>query len=328
LKKQLVRPRGVASDHSISIRNMGLDSSNDQAFQRGRDLLRHQVCRQDTFSLVALERYSANDDIGDTRQEDYVKINFWLSGKHTTVLDGFGQFEHDGPEVFITSGPHDMIKTDILNRDTHVACVALCLLPQFFPTQMGLPIDQLPPRLSAVMSGAGDSYGLRQFPLTPDLAAATRAILSAPAAVRRQRSYAQAKAIELMCLLIHHMESVTRSTGALRRALARYEGRLRDAHELLSQHYAEQLTLERVSRTVGVNRMALSTGFRELFGITVHDYLQRVRMQRAYELLQGQDSPSIKQVAEAVGYRHASNFSTAFHAYFGFAPLKLRERRR
>jgi len=217
-----------------------------------------------------------------------------------------------------------MLKMDVMNRDTQTALVALCVKPEFFSRVMSLSVDELPHSLGSLVSGAGKSFGFRQYALQPELAAATRAVLSAPAAVRRQRLYVQAKAIELMCLLINQIESDARGPTARRRVLARHEGRLRDAYELLNRHYAEALTLERLCREVGVNRMTLTSGFRELFGISVHDYLQQVRMQRAFELLQAQETSSIKRVAEAVGYRHASNFSTAFHAYFGYSPQKLR----
>jgi len=128
-----------------------------------------------------------------------------------------------------------------------------------------------------------------------------------------------------MCLLIEQLQAAPASAGLLGKRLVRHERRLREARELMSQHYAQELTLERLAKVVGLSRMVLSTGFRELFGTTVHDYLQKVRMLRAYELLQEQGAFSIKKVAQAVGYKHASNFSTAFHAYFGFPPLKLRK---
>ena len=85
------------------------------------------------------------------------------------------------------------------------------------------------------------------------------------------------------------------------------------------RHYAEDLTLERIAREVGLNRAALTSGFRELFGMSVHDSLRKVRMENAHELLQDKDNP-IAKVAEAVGYGHSCIFSTAFHDYFGCTP--------
>jgi transcriptional regulator GlxA family with amidase domain len=61
--------------------------------------------------------------------------------------------------------------------------------------------------------------------------------------------------------------------------------------------------------------------------MSVHDCLQKVRMERAYELLQD-DTYSIAWIAGAVGYDHPCNFSTAFRGYFGYAPHKIRASQR
>jgi transcriptional regulator GlxA family with amidase domain len=69
--------------------------------------------------------------------------------------------------------------------------------------------------------------------------------------------------------------------------------------------------------------MALTSGFRQLFSMSVYDYLQKERMERAYELLQDEEY-TVNRIAEAVGFGHPCNFSTAFHTYFGCTPQKAR----
>ena len=91
------------------------------------------------------------------------------------------------------------------------------------------------------------------------------------------------------------------------------------------RRYAEGLTLESIAREVGLNRMALTSGFRQLFGMSVHEYVRKKRMEEAHRLLQ-QENWSIARIAEAVGYSHVSTFSTAFRGFFGRAPGRLRGR--
>jgi AraC-like DNA-binding protein len=328
MKKQVYRPKDVGAHNTSLISTMGLDHPEGIALREGRGWSRHQVCRQETFSLVACESYSAGvNRIGYTKQEEYLKISFWLSGRHTTVLDGFGQHDHTRPEVFITAGPPDMVKVDMMNGDSEMAVVALCLLRDFFPVHLGLAPEELPEPLRAVVAPDPRPFAFHSFALTPDLVAATRAILAAPFAVRRAPVYAQAKAVELMCLLINRLSSdrtAREASGPVRR---RQESRLHEARDLLARHYAEPITLERISKEVGLNKMALTSGFRELFGMSVYDCLQKERMEHAYELLQDQ-AYSIAQVAEAVGYGHSCNFSTAFRARYGCTPQAARGLRR
>jgi len=325
MKKQIFfpKPQDIGPHNTCVLRTMGLDEPEGIYHRRGRDWQRHQVCRHDTFILNALESYTSAESVGYTKQEDYIKINFWLSGKHTTILDGFGQHEHDRPEVFITAGPWEMVKVDMCGRNTQVASVALCLLRDFFPVHMGLTPEELPEPLRGIVVPKESPFAFHRFSLTPDLAAAARAILAAPFAVRREPVYSQAKAVELMCLLINRMASDSRMPQAGAEVRGRRESRLHEARELLTRHYSEAITLERISKEVGLNKMALTSGFRQLFGMSVYDCLQKERMEHAYELLQDKTN-TIAQVAEAVGYSHSCNFSTAFHGYFGCTPQKAR----
>jgi AraC-like DNA-binding protein len=307
---------------------MGVDHPEGTSLQQGRTWLKHHVCRHDTFSLVAIEAYYAGADrIGYTRQDDYIKLSFWLSGRHTTVLDGYGQHDHDGPEIFLTAGPSDMVKVDMMRRDSPFSIVSLCLLPDFFPIVMGLDPEELPDPLRALALARERPYAFHSYALTSDIVAAARAIVAAPAAVRMEPLYAQAKAIELMCLLLNRIKTERRVPLSGGGARHRRESRLREARELLAQHYAEPITLERIAREVGLNKMALTSGFRQLFGMSVYDCLQKQRMERAYELLQDQVH-TIAQIAEAVGYAHSCNFSTAFRAHFGCTPQQARGKRR
>lgn len=328
MKKQTFfpKPGDMTPDNTIAISALGLGQPEGTSRRQGRNFERQQVCRGDNFLLNAFERYDSTELIGYTQQEDYIKINFWLSGKHTTILDGYGQHDHDRPEVFVTAGPRELIKVDLCSRDTRVSSLAICLLRDFFPVHMGLDPDQLPQPLRSILTPEEPSYAFHRFPLTPDLLAASRAILAAPFAVRREPLYIQAKAVELMCLLINHMESQGRRTAVDAEPRDRQESRLCDARAFVARHYAEGITLERISREVGLNKMALTSGFRQLFGMTVYDCLQKERMERAYELLQD-GTRTIAQIAEAVGYRHPCNFSTAFHAYFGCTPQHARGNR-
>jgi AraC-like DNA-binding protein len=307
---------------------MGFDQCEGTFFRQGKDWIRYQVCRDEAFTLVALESYqSATDNIDYTRQEDFIKVSFWLSGKHTTILDGFGEYEHDRPEVVVTASPWDAIKVDVLNRDVQTACVALCLLPEFFTSKLSLVQEQLPEPLRSLVAPGEKPFGFHRFALTTDLAAATRAVLAAPFSVRRQPVYAEAKAVELMCLLINQMASGTQGLDARTSACGRHAAQLYHAREVVTERYAENITLERLSKEVGLNRMALTSGFRQLFGLSVHDLLTKIRMERAYELLQN-EALSITQVADVVGYDHSCNFSTAFQTYFGCSPQKVRPSRR
>jgi AraC-like DNA-binding protein len=78
---------------------------------------------------------------------------------------------------------------------------------------------------------------------------------------------------------------------------------------------------------VGLNPWQLKTGFKAIFSLTIADYLQETRMQKARLLLEETDLP-IARIADIVGYTHPFAFSSAFRKYYGYAPSLVRKGRR
>ena len=80
------------------------------------------------------------------------------------------------------------------------------------------------------------------------------------------------------------------------------------------QHY----TLEALARLACMSQSTLRTKFRAAYQCSVFEWLHERRMVLARErLAQGL---SVQEAARLVGYRHATNFATAFRKRFGVAP--------
>lgn len=99
--------------------------------------------------------------------------------------------------------------------------------------------------------------------------------------------------------------------------------KLEQVREVLGTRYATPPTQRELSREVGLNEFKLRRGFKEYFGITVYDYITRLRMEKARQLLLDEHK-TISEVSAAVGFSHQNNFSIAFKKYFGIPPSELR----
>ena len=86
--------------------------------------------------------------------------------------------------------------------------------------------------------------------------------------------------------------------------------------------------------SLGVNllaeRLGISTAyfgklFNEFTGTKTLDYILKVRMEKAQELLLGEPDRSIAQIAEEVGYNNSTYFTTAFKKFYGVTPSRFRE---
>lgn len=89
--------------------------------------------------------------------------------------------------------------------------------------------------------------------------------------------------------------------------------------EYLNQRYAEDLSLQQLSKDFGINEFKLKKGFKETFQTTVFDFIFEKRMEEAYRLLKHQYL-LVNEVAAQVGYKNPNHFSTAFKKRFGKSP--------
>lgn len=97
-----------------------------------------------------------------------------------------------------------------------------------------------------------------------------------------------------------------------------------DALAVIEREYAnEELSLSLVAHEIATSRRQLQRSFAEAGRTSFRRELQRVRMERAAELLRD-GSHSVQEVAAAVGYRQAAQFAKAFRRSHGGPPSAFR----
>ena len=86
-------------------------------------------------------------------------------------------------------------------------------------------------------------------------------------------------------------------------------------------NYNQNVTLEQIAKALNLDKRYLNRVFRNYFGITIKQYLIKVRMKEAERLLKR--GYIIKQTAFMVGYKDPFVFSRAFKEYYGFPPQDI-----
>ena len=92
---------------------------------------------------------------------------------------------------------------------------------------------------------------------------------------------------------------------------------------LLHAAYADDLPLDALAREAGTSPFHLIRVFREQEGVTRHRYLQRVRLDRARDLLRRSDRP-VAEVGRLCGFPDPAYFSRAFRREHGCSPSAFR----
>ena len=104
-----------------------------------------------------------------------------------------------------------------------------------------------------------------------------------------------------------------------------YEQIIGQVKGYLEENYKEA-SLEEAAVLVNLSPSYLSRIFKEKSGLGFSDYLTRVRMEKACELLNDIRYKSY-DIAYYIGYDNPKNFSRAFKAYYGKTPMEYRNSR-
>jgi AraC-like DNA-binding protein len=112
--------------------------------------------------------------------------------------------------------------------------------------------------------------------------------------------------------------------GRLLRHIAQPEGalgRVRRAVEWIRDHHNSRLRIKDLCDASGMSRASLHRHFVALTGLSPIQYQKQIRLQEARQLLLSGDN-SASDVAYAVGYESASQFSRDYVRQFGAPPLR------
>ncbi len=159
------------------------------------------------------------------------------------------------------------------------------------------------------------------LPITPDQSAVLYNIVNCKRSDFIRYHYIKAKVEVLLALDLE--QSAYHSMKNHQQVLREEElQRVYKVRDMLQQKPSESYSLVGLAHQVGTNDATLKKHFKQVFGTTVFAYLTACRMELAKSLLL-KNNQKVAVVAQEVGYKYASHFSTAFRKYFGYLPTKL-----
>lgn len=129
----------------------------------------------------------------------------------------------------------------------------------------------------------------------------------------------EAKALELLGLQLEDLFNTTANhideQGISRQDREKFEA----LRHYLSENYLEPISLHDISRQFLLNDFKLKKGFRQLFGETAFQFIRRLKMEKARELLRSREM-SLEEVTCLTGYSTVYHFSDAFFKQFKYRP--------
>ena len=93
---------------------------------------------------------------------------------------------------------------------------------------------------------------------------------------------------------------------------------LNKIREYLNFSYLEKQSLSGISQQFKINEFKLKKGFKALFGTTVFNYINDLKMKKAKDLFD--EGLNVSEVSIILGYTYPQHFSAAFKRKFGNSP--------
>jgi AraC-like DNA-binding protein len=100
---------------------------------------------------------------------------------------------------------------------------------------------------------------------------------------------------------------------------------IRQARTILAENFDKHITIPQLARQAGINEAKLKEGFKEIYGQSIHSYLQQLRLEKAQQLLLT-TALSVTDITYYIGYSHVTHFTTLFKKELGLTPTEWRKK--
>lgn len=132
--------------------------------------------------------------------------------------------------------------------------------------------------------------------------------------------YYESKLLELLIILCQRHETPCPVKNTISEKEAEGLSRVTD---YIALHYMEAIDLRILSATAYMGRTKLTQSFKQMYGITITQYVRQLRVRHAKSLLK-KSHLSLGEIASQVGYQTQGSFTDLFKEATGLTPREYR----
>jgi AraC-like DNA-binding protein len=233
----------------------------------------------------------------------YHEDKYTTAGDRTFTLYGSGL----APQQVVDAPPQTALE------------VTVSMHPDLLQAFVGDVQGQIPPSLQHLIRPIEQAHYTRVAQLTPSMVGVLWQIVRCSQQGMLKRMYLEAKALELVSLVLEQETEVQTGQRATPAPSASMLERIHYAKVLLLRDVQNPPSLPQLAQQAQLNEYALKRNFKQVFGTTVFAYLQDYRLVQARQLFEG-GHMSVSEVMVAVGLSDRQYFAAAFRRKFGLSP--------
>ncbi|WP_234734758.1 helix-turn-helix transcriptional regulator [Tellurirhabdus bombi] len=259
----------------------------------------------------------------DPTPVDAISVNFVLDGELDSRFKGLSH------ELPMRSQTHNLIHTPEAGHQNRIqggqnlSMLLIGLDKNFFMSSIGHNDPWSEAILNNLEQGRPFSGVKGTQAITPQMRHLIEDIQNCRAVGPMRSLLIQSRVLELVALQIDQFRTPYAASETMS---ANEAEKLYHLKAYLETNFLAEHSLHLLSRHCGLNEFKVKKGFKQLFGTTVFNYLRKLRMDYAGQLLR-HHSLSIDEVSDRLGYEHSQHFSIAFKKYTGFSPSHYQHRR-
>ena len=221
--------------------------------------------------------------------------------------------------------PTPLRKREIAFAGKHEQSVTIICSPAWLARELGSDLNRISAQLAAYAQGEFGEFFYLPIVMRSGISQAVTALLSCELTGSLRRLFFLAKAQEILSLSLDVLASEMAQPEHVEHRISKGDfEQLRAARRILQTEFGSPLKVGELAARIGMNESRMMQLFKRVFGETVFDFSQRVRMEFAAKLLEATDR-SITDIAFEIGYDYPSNFTTAFKRHFGVPPRSVRK---
>ena len=277
--------------------------------------------RDDIYVVVANFAYK-DPRVELVPGDGLVQFNFKISGDMSLAVSRKEPLRWNRPSLLVWAQPTGVDISEWTAPKARERFIIVSIRPEFLAEHVLASAVDVPQQLQAFASDKRDTIVYCQRSLSAETFDAATRLIDNPFSGPLALVYTEALALQLLCCAV---QSFTTLSGAS--PTEEYSERelkcLHAARNILMRQLAAPPTISKLARAVGMAKSTLTKGFKAVFGETILDFSLRCRMQHAFTLMR-EKGWSVAKASEAVGYAHATSFTTAFRRHFGMRPIDVR----
>ena len=242
-----------------------------------------------------------------------IEINFVLSGKVEYFFGGrFHELQPDELALFWAGMPHVLTRVE----EPGEMIWAVVPLAWFLQWEIGEKLSD------ALLRGQLLAFGSRSGLEREKFAQWSEDFADAPDNANSQKIVALE--IEALLRRLAHERKINSPRRKMSTPVGAMSGQIEKLAVCVSRRYREDLTIQEIAREVNLHPNYAMQLFKERCGLSLWDYVLRLRVSHAQYLLLTTHR-KMSDIARESGFASPSRFYAAFEKYCGLAPRAWRE---